>query len=97
MVMIVGVLRMDVRLHGPRSLKEKRGMMQRILSRCRNRFPVSCAEIDHQDLWQRSMMGFAIVSSSEKVVAPILSRLEDEVLAHGEVDLLSSEVEFIHF
>lgn len=95
--MIIGVLRLDVRLHGPRSLKEKRGVMQRILSRCRNHFPVSCAEIDHQDLWQRSAMGFAVVSTSEKVVAPILSRIEDEVLAHGDVDLVTSEVEFIHF
>lgn len=94
--MVIGVLQLDLRLHAPQNLKEKRGVVQRLLSRCRNRFPVSCAEIGHQDLWQRALLGFAVVSSAEHVVAPILERLEDAVLADGECDLIGAEVEYIH-
>jgi hypothetical protein len=94
--MIVGVLKLDLRLHGVQSLKEKRGVVQKLLARCRNRYPTSCAEVDHQDLWQRTCLGFAVVSESEQVVAPILERLEDDVADSGLAELISSEVEFIH-
>ena len=95
--MVVGVLQLDLRLLGPQSLKEKRGVVQRILSRCRNRYPASCAEVDHLDLWQRTALGFAVVSNSEQVIAPILSRIEDEVLSSGEVDLVNADIEYIHY
>lgn len=95
--MVVGVLQLDLRLLGPQNLKEKRGVVQRILSRCRNRYPASCAEVDHLDLWQRTALGFAVVSNSEQVIAPILSRIEDEVLSSGEVDLVNANVEYIHY
>ncbi len=95
--MVIGVLQLDLRLHGPQSLKQKRGVIQKVLARCRNRFPASCAEVGHQELWQRALLGFAVVSSSEQVVAPILTRIEDEVLASGELDLVNAETEFIHY
>ena len=95
--MVIGVLQLDLRLHGPQSLKQKRGVIQKVLARCRNRFPASCAEVGHQELWQRALLGFAVISSSEQVVAPILARIEDEVLASGELDLVNVETEFIHY
>jgi len=88
--MVIGVLQLDLRLHGPQSLKQKRSVIQKVLARCRNRFPASCAEVGHQDLWQRTLLGFAVISSSEQVVAPILTRIEDEVLASGELDLVNA-------
>ncbi|PLX75514.1 MAG: DUF503 domain-containing protein [Desulfuromonas sp.] len=94
--MVVGVLRLELRLHGVHSLKEKRGVVQKLLARCRNRFPASCAEVDHQDLWQSAALGFAVLSSSEQVVDPILQRIEDEVADSGLAELVSSEIEFIH-
>ena len=95
--MVIGVLQLDLRLHGPQSLKQKRSVIQKVLARCRNRFPASCAEVGHQELWQRALLGFAVVSSSEQVVAPILTRIEDEVLASGELDLVNADTEIIHY
>ena len=95
--MVIGVLQLDLRLHGPQSLKQKRSVIQKVLTRCRNRFPASCAEVGHQDLWQRTLLGFAVISSSEQVVAPILTRIEDEVLASGELDLVNADTEIIHY
>ncbi len=95
--MVIGVLQLDLRLHGPQNLKQKRGVIQKLLARCRNRFPASCSEVGHQDLWQRSLLGFAVVSSSEQVIAPILSRIEDEIMASGELDLINANTEFIHY
>lgn len=95
--MVIGVLQLDLRLYGPQNLKQKRGVLQKLLSRCRNRFPVSCAEVGHQDLWQRTLVGFAVVSSAEQIAAPILDRIEEEILGSGEIDLINADVEFIHY
>jgi len=95
--MVIGVLQLDLRLHGPQSLKQKRGVIQKVLARCRNRFPASCAEVGHQDLWQRSLLGFAVVSSAEQVIAPILSRIEDDILEGGDISLVNATIEFIHY
>ena len=92
--MVVGVLRLDLHLHGVHSLKEKRGVVRKLLARCRNRYPVSAAEVGHQDLWQRTLIGIALASSSEAVIAPILERLEDDL--HGEAEVIAVEVEYIH-
>ena len=92
--MVVGVLQLDLHLHGVHSLKEKRGVVRRLLARCRNRYPVSAAEVGHQDLWQRTLIGVALVSSSEAVIAPILERLEEEL--HGEAEVIDVAVEYLH-
>jgi uncharacterized protein YlxP (DUF503 family) len=95
--MVIGVLQLDLRLYGTQSLKQKRGVIQKVLARCRNRFPASCAEIGHQELWQRALLGFAVISSSERVVAPILTRIEDEILASAELELINADSEIIHY
>jgi uncharacterized protein YlxP (DUF503 family) len=87
---------MAFRLHGVKSLKEKRSIVQKLLSRSRNQFPVSCAEVDSQDLWQRAVLGFAVVSSSEMVVSPILERLEDFLADSGLAEIIEVSVEYIH-
>jgi len=68
--------------------------VRRLLARCRNRYPVSAAEVGHQDLWQRTLIGVAMVSSSEAVIAPILERLEDEL--HGEAEVIDVALEYLH-
>jgi uncharacterized protein YlxP (DUF503 family) len=94
--MVVGVLRVALHLEAVQGLKEKRGIVQRLLSRCRNRFPVSAAEVGDQDLWRSAVLGFAIVSSSEQVISPYFERIEDEIEASGLAEIVSAEVEFIH-
>ena len=94
--MVIGVLQLDLHLHGPRSLKQKRGVVQKLLARARNHFPASCAEVGHHDLWQRTQLGFAVVSNSEKVLSPILDRLESDLLSTAEVELVDSITEYIH-
>lgn len=95
--MVIGVLQLDLHLHGPQNLKQKRGIVQKLLARARNTFPVSCAEVGHHDLWQRTLLGFTVVSTSEPLVASILSRLEDALLGTGEIDLVQAETDFLHY
>ncbi|PLX84746.1 MAG: DUF503 domain-containing protein [Desulfuromonas sp.] len=95
--MVVGVLRLELFLHTPQSLKEKRSLVKRLLGRCRERFPVSCAETGMQDLWQRAELGFAFVSHDEASVHALYERLEEEVARIGAGDVCDRYLELIRF
>lgn len=94
--MVVGVLRMTLLLHAPQNLKEKRGLVRKILHRCRNRYPLSGAETDFQDLWQKAELGFAMVSNDEKLIDPVFQRVLEDVSASGLAEVLQDEVEYFH-
>ncbi len=52
-------------IYDARSLKEKRAVLQRILTRLSQKFNVSVAEVDYQDMWQRTKIAVVTVSSSK--------------------------------
>jgi uncharacterized protein YlxP (DUF503 family) len=60
--MYAAALRVELRIPEARSLKEKRRVLQSVVSELRNRMSLSVAEIDHHDEWQRSTVGVAIVA-----------------------------------
>jgi uncharacterized protein YlxP (DUF503 family) len=94
--MVIGVLRLGLHLEGVESLKDKRSVVRRVLGRCRSRFPVSAAEVDDQDSRGSAVLGFVMVSSSEKVIAPVLDRIERHVETLGLAEIISVDIEFIH-
>lgn len=52
-------------VYDAQSLKNKRAIIQRVLTRLKQKFNVSVAEMEFQDVWQRTKIGIAIVSSSK--------------------------------
>jgi uncharacterized protein YlxP (DUF503 family) len=95
--MVVGVLQLEILLHAPLSLKEKRGLVKRLLGRCRSRFPVSCAEIGSQDLWRRSQLGFSMVHHEEGAIHRVFDRIVDDIEQTGFAEIIERFVEFIHY
>ncbi len=95
--MVVGVLRLDLQLYSPQNLKEKRGMVRRLLGRCRERFPVSGAEIGAHDLWQRAELGFALVGHNVDGVQALFEKLEEEIQRQGEVEVLERDLDLLHY
>lgn len=57
------------------SLKEKRAVVKSMLTRARQKFNVSGAEIDHQNVWQRTRLAFVIVSSSKEMADKEMARV----------------------
>lgn len=56
------------------SLKEKRAVLQRMVTRTKQKFNVSVAEIDHQDVWQRTKLALVAVASSKEAAERELMR-----------------------
>jgi uncharacterized protein len=88
--LLVGLGRFDLRIPGCRSLKEKRHVVKALMGSIRSRFEVSVAEVDHQDLWQRSAIAVAVVGSQEFQVRQVIGRIESFVQAWGGVELLDA-------
>jgi uncharacterized protein YlxP (DUF503 family) len=93
--MIVGVAALEIQIHGSNSLKEKRGVVQSICRRLRNRFPVAVAEVGGQELWQRALLGVATVGSDAGVVRSALERAVAFVEGLHLAEVLHSEVEIL--
>ncbi len=70
--MLIGTAYYELFLYTPQSLKEKRALLKSLLERMRQRFNISAAEIDYQDLWQRALLGVAIISNDAAHIDKIL-------------------------
>lgn len=66
--MIVCYATITLRLYSPASLKEKRQILKSLLSKIKNNFNVSVAEIDLNDKWQLAEIGVATLSNDKKIV-----------------------------
>ena len=86
--MPVGLLTIDLHLPGCRSLKGKRRIVRRVIDRIRNRFNVSVAEVDHQDLWQRTTVAVAVVSNDYKFSDSVLTRVVKQVEGDANVQVV---------
>ena len=75
---VVGVLTMELRIEHARSLKEKRHVVKSLKDRLRNKFNVSVAEIDDQDIHNSAVIAAVTVSSSKQFAAQILESVEAE-------------------
>ena len=62
--MIVGLVACECMIYDAHSLKEKRAVLQRVMTRLKQKFNVSVAEVDFQDMWQRTKIAIAVVSSA---------------------------------
>ena len=62
--MIVGLAVCECIIYDAHSLKEKRAVLQRILSRLKQKFNVSVSEVDYQDMWQRTKIEITAETSN---------------------------------
>ncbi len=87
--MFAAALSTELRLPAVQSLKEKRAVITPILEGARRRYRVASAEVGHNDIWQRTELGFAAVGGSEGHVRDILDQVERFVWSFPEVEVLT--------
>ena len=94
--MVVGVGIMIFRVHDCRSLKAKRSVVKALISRIRNHFNASVAEVGANDIYQRAEIGFALAGSDQKVINAKMDKMLNFVEDQGLAELIDSEIEIIH-
>jgi uncharacterized protein YlxP (DUF503 family) len=74
----IGVITLELRLDESHSLKDKRHFVKSLKDRLRNKFNVSVAEIDYQELWQRGLIAAVTVSPDQIHAEQVLQNVEHE-------------------
>jgi uncharacterized protein YlxP (DUF503 family) len=89
--MTVGIARLTLFIPDSHSLKEKRMVVRRVKDRTRNKFNVAIAEVEDNDVWQRAVLGLALVGNDRRFVDSAL----DEVVrfVRGEAEVVNAERE----
>ncbi len=66
--MIVGLLSIQIHLHGVNSLKQKRGIVKSLVERLRNKFNASVSEVEAHDSHRLAVIGISVVSNETSFV-----------------------------
>jgi uncharacterized protein YlxP (DUF503 family) len=93
--MVIGAARVELRIHGARSLKEKRGVVRSVVRRVRNRFNAAVVEVDGQDTWQRAVLGLSVVALDGGTARSLLERIVDFVEDLHLAEVVDQEAEVL--
>lgn len=93
--MNVGLLQVHLLVPDAQSLKDKRRIVRGLLDRVRTTFEVAGAEVDDQDAWQSTVLGFACVSNDARHAASVMQKVLDWVRACPAASLVDHELETI--
>jgi hypothetical protein len=94
--MVVGICLVDIYIPENSSLKGKRQVMKRILERVKNRFNVSIAEVDDNDLWQRGKIGFSLVGNDRQFINASLDKVLNFIESQHVAEVLNSQIEILN-
>ena len=93
--MTVGVCTIELFFPDSRSLKDKRRILKSLKDRIRNRFNVSVAEVEEQELWQKASVGLACVGNRRDHVNEVLDKAIGMVRSNPEVRIVDCRLELL--
>jgi len=92
----VGICKIKLRLPDNLSLKGKRQVVKSLTARLKNKFNVSVAEVEDNDLWQLATLGVCIVSNDQRFTNEVLSKAVEMVVnSQGDFEFLNYEIEIL--
>jgi uncharacterized protein len=92
---VIGLLTLELHFPGARSLKDKRQVLRSLEQRIRNRFNVSIAEVEHQDLWQRARLAVVSVNTDHSHLESTLASVASEAGNARDALLVDSHTEIL--
>lgn len=93
--MFVAVARIAIALPEARSLKGKRQVVHRIVERVRAQFNASIAEVEDNDVWQRAIIGIAVVGNEQGFVQSCIDKILGFIEALYVAPIVSRAVEVV--
>jgi len=90
---IVGTLKLRFVLRESHSLKDKRRVIKSLKDTLANKFNISVAETDEQDVWQTAVLGVAMVGTDTPFVQSVLTQVVNYARFFGGVELIDQQQE----
>lgn len=92
--MQIGLLTLEIHISEAQSLKDKRQVLRSLKDRLRAHFNVAVAELEHQELWQRSKVGVVSISADSKHLEKSFAAIAAESERLLGRDLVSQEIDY---
>jgi len=93
--MIVGTCSVELMIYESNSLKDKRHVIKSIIGKVQSRFNVSIAEIDLNDTWKSSQIGFACVTNDTTHANQIITNVLRFIEGDGRVEIVDHQIEIL--
>ncbi len=93
--MIVASLSFECMIYDVHSLKEKRAVLQRILTRLKQKYNVSVSEVGFQDMWQRTKIAIVVVTSTRVTTEHELQNALKLIDSFPEIERTITEIEWL--
>ncbi len=93
--MFIGVCTIEMHIPDSGSLKVKRHSLRSLKDRIRNKFNVSVAEVEGNDLWQKATLAVAAVSNDKSHLNQTLDHVINMVRAVPELSLIDYNIEIL--
>lgn len=94
--MNVGVMQFQIKLPESHSLKEKRKIVRSLVAQINNRYNVSAAEVDGNDLWQTAIIGVACLSNDKRHTNEVLNKALHFASGY-DLEMMESNIEIIDY
>ena len=95
MSIIVGLCTVELFIPESQSLKDKRQVLLSLKDRLRERFNLSVAEVDGQDLWQKAVLGLACVANEGRYVNQVCDQALNLIRSVPAVEIIQARVELL--
>lgn len=94
-IMIIGAVK--IKIHSPwvHSLKQKRMEVKSICAKVRNKFNVSIAEVEDQDIHQSAVLGFTCIAGDVALADSILDHVLNFIESNIEGEIINIEREIM--
>jgi hypothetical protein len=93
--MVVGIGIIEIFIAESRSLKDKRGVLRRIIGRTQTKFSISIAEVGDNDKWKRGTIGFSVVGNDRSFINSRLDKIIQFIEDLNLADIIDSEIEVL--
>lgn len=94
--MVVGLGQIVLRLHGCRSLKEKRQVVKAVIRRLQDKFNMSAAEVGANDIYQRAEIGIAVVGNDRLLINSKIDKAFNFVEELGLAEVIDTQMEIMN-
>lgn len=70
-------------------------ILKSLIERLKNKFNISIAEVDDNDLWQIATIGVAIVSKDKVYVNEVINKIVNFIDTFDAVEIIDYEIEML--
>ena len=95
MSVILGLCTIELFIADSQSLKDKRKVLLSLKDKLQQKFNLSVAEVDEQDMWQKAVLALACVANDSRHVNQVLDQALNLIRSNPAVEVVQSRVELL--